>query len=92
MDNVSSHKVSGISFVWIEAIEDAGASVMFLPPYNPDLNSIEWMWSKMKAVLRKLKIRAKERLDDAIAFAFDSVSISDISGWFRRDGYVAILS
>lgn len=83
MDNLSSHKVSGI----VEAIEAAGASVMFLPPYSPDLNPIELMWSKIKAVLRKLKVRAKELLDDAIAFAFSCVSSSDISGWFIHDGY-----
>jgi transposase len=88
MDNLSSHKVSGI----VETIETVGVSVMFLPPYSPDLNPIELMWSKIKAVLRKLKIRAKELLDDAIAFAFNAVSLSDISAWFRHDGYSSILS
>jgi len=88
MDNLSSHKVSGI----VEAIEAVGASVMFLPPYSPDLNPIELMWSKIKAILRKLKVRAKELLDEAIAVALNSVSTSDISGWFRHDGYVATLS
>ncbi len=58
MDNLSSHKVSGI----VEAIPAVGASVMFLPPYSPDLNPIELMWSKIKTILRKLKIRAKELL------------------------------
>ena len=83
MDNLSSHKVSGI----VEAIEAVGASVMFLPPYSPDLNPIELMWSKIKAVLRKLKIRAKELLDDAIARAFDLIAVSDITNWFSHDGY-----
>ena len=83
MDNLSNHKVSGIA----EAIETVGASVVFLPPYSPDLNPIELMWSKIKAILRKLKIRAKEFLDDAIAFAFDCISSSDTSGWFMHDGY-----
>lgn len=83
MDNLSSHKVSGI----VEAIEVMGASVMFLPPYSPDLNPIELMWSKLKAILRKLKVRAQELLDDAIAFAFNTVSLSDISAWFMHDGY-----
>ena len=88
MDNLSSHKVSGI----VEVIEAVGASVLFLPPYSPDLNPIELMWSKIKAILRKLKVRAKELLDDAIALAFDCVSASDISGWFLHDGYVSTLS
>jgi transposase len=83
MDNLSSHKVSGIA----DAIEAAGAAVIFLPPYSPDLNPIELMWSKIKAILRKLKIRAKELLVDAIAYAFNCVSTSDISGWFKHDGY-----
>lgn len=83
MDNLSSHKVSGIT----EAIEAVGASVMFLPPYSPDLNPIELMWSKIKAILRKLKIRAKELMCNAIATAFDSISTDDIYAWFRHDGY-----
>jgi transposase len=83
MDNLSCHKVSGI----VETIEAVGASVLFLPPYSPDLNPIELMWSKIKTVLRKLKIRAKALLDEAIVRAFDAVSLSDVSGWFRHDGY-----
>lgn len=83
MDNLSSHKVKGI----VEAIEAVGASVLFLPPYSPDLNPIELLWSKLKAILRKLKIRTKALLNDAIAFAFDAISLSDISAWFSHDGY-----
>jgi hypothetical protein len=45
------------------------------------------MWSKIKAILRKLKVRAKALLDQAIAHAFHCISLSDISGWFRHDGY-----
>jgi transposase len=83
MDNLSSHKVSGV----VEAIEAAGATPLFLPPYSPDLNPIELMWSKVKALLRKLKVRTQELLDEAIAQAFNSISPSDISGWFKHDGY-----
>ena len=83
MDNLSSHKVNGV----VDAIEAVGASVLFLPPYSPDLNPIELMWSKVKAILRKLKIRSKELLDASIALALDSVSTSDIAGWFSHDGY-----
>jgi transposase len=83
MDNLSSHKVSGV----IEAIEATGASVMFLPPYRPDLNPIERMWSKIKAILRKLKVRAKALLEEAIAQAFNAISLSDIAVWFKHDGY-----
>lgn len=83
MDNLSSHKVSGI----VETIESVGAHVRFLPPYSPDLNPIELMWSKMKTILRKLKIRSKELLDAAIATALDAISVSDIQNWFSHDGY-----
>jgi transposase len=83
MDNLSSHKVSGI----VETIESAGAQVRFLPPYSPDFNPIELMWSKLKAILRKLKIHSKDLLDDAIASALYAVSLSDITGWFSHDGY-----
>jgi transposase len=64
----------------------AGAAVLFLPPYSPDFGPIELMWSKIKAVSRKLKIRVKGLLDEAIAQAFSAISLSDISGWFRHDG------
>ena len=83
MDNLSSHKVSGI----VEMIEAAGAQTRFLPPYSPDLNPIELMWSKMKAILCKLKIRSRDLLDDAIVTALDSVTVSDITNWFAHDGY-----
>ena len=83
MDNLSSHKVSGV----VEAIEAVGASVLYLPPYSPDLNPIELMWSKIKATLRKLKVRAKALLDEAIVQAFSGISLTDISGWFKHDGY-----
>jgi hypothetical protein len=45
------------------------------------------MWPKVKAILRKLKVRTKELLDEAIAQAFNSISTSDISGGFKHDGY-----
>ena len=83
MDNLSSHKVSGI----VEMIESVGAQIRFLPPYSPDFNPIELMWSKMKAILHKIKIRSRDLLDDAIVTALDSVSVSDITNWFVHDGY-----
>jgi transposase len=83
MDNLTSHKVEGIA----ELITAAGASVVYLPPYSPDLNPIEMMWSKVKAYLRKAKARTRQALDDAIATALGLVSQTDISGWFTKDGY-----
>ena len=83
MDNLSSHKASGIA----ETIQAVGAQIRFLPPYSPDFNPIELMWSKMKASLRKHKIRTRNLLDDAIAAALLSASLSGISNWFAHDGY-----
>jgi len=85
MDNLTSHKVSGV----VEPILAAGASILYLPPYSPDLNPIELMWSKIKAYLRKVKARTSEELSVAIAAALDSVSTKDICGWFAEDGYSA---
>ncbi len=56
MINLRSHKVSG------EAIEAAGASLMFIPPYSPDLNPIEMAFAKLKALLRAKAIRTIEPL------------------------------
>jgi len=83
MDNLTSHKVKGV----IEPIIAAGASVIYLPPYSPDLNPIELMWSKMKAHLRKVKARTKELLEIAIAEALEHITTSDIMGWFNENGY-----
>ena len=83
MDNLTSHKVIGV----IDPILAVGASVIFLPPYSPDFNPIEMLWSKIKAYLRKVKARTSELLETAIVEALDLVSISDILAWFTEDGY-----
>jgi transposase len=84
MDSLSSHKVKGI----VEAVETAGASVVFLPEYSPDLNPIELMWSKIKSGIRSLKPRSQEELEIAIALAFEAVSPDDVSAWFEYCGYM----
>jgi transposase len=58
MDNLSSHKVAGVE----KAIASAGAQVLYLPPYSPDFNPIENVFSKLKTMLRKLKSRTREDL------------------------------
>jgi transposase len=83
MDNLTSHKVKKV----IDPIIAAGASVIYLPQYSPDLNPIEMMWSKIKSYLRKVKARTKELLETAIAEALNHVTISDILGWFAENGY-----
>jgi transposase len=83
MDNLSAHKDAGV----IAAIESAGAIVCFLPPYSPDLNPIEKMWSKVKEILRSLKARTAEALLDAIGEALRAVTTTDAEGWFAHCGY-----
>ncbi len=61
---------------------------LYLPPYSLDLNPIEKMWSKIKAYLRKAKVRKVVELPDAIEKAFSTVCSSDCFGWFRSCNYV----
>ena len=84
MDNLAPHKKPSV----VAAIEAAGAEVWFLPPYSPDFNPIEKMWSKIKAFLRKAKARTWEALLAAIKEAPQDVSGSDARNWFQSCGYV----
>jgi transposase len=83
MDNLNAHKDASVA----AAIESAGAIACYLPPYSPDLNPIEPMWSKVKAILRSLKARTAEALVDAIGVALRSVTTTDAEGWFAHCGY-----
>jgi transposase len=83
MDNNPIHKLDEIE----DAIEAAGAWVLFLPTYSPDLNPIETCWSKVKSLLRSLKPRTLPDLLDALVVAFSSITRCDILGWFRHCGY-----
>lgn len=86
MDNLSVHK----NAVARAAIEAAGATIWFLPPYSPDLNPIEKMWSKVKAYLRKKKARDSEALYKAIGEAMENICHQDIVNWFDSCGYTLI--
>jgi transposase len=79
MDNLSSHKVSGV----LEKIEAAGADLLYLPPYSPDLNPIEKAWSKLKLLLRSAKARTKEALDQAISELLPQITQDNAEAWFR---------
>jgi transposase len=83
MDNGPIHKLDDIE----DAIEAAGAWVIFLPAYSPDLNPIENCWAKVKSLLRSLKPRTLPDLLDALVEAFSSITGHDILGWFRHCGY-----
>jgi len=83
MDNLSSHKRTSIGGL----IAKAGADLVYLPPYSPDLNPIEMIWSKVKSVLRKIAARSLDALDDAILVALRAVSPAYAAGCFRHAGY-----
>lgn len=82
MDNLSSHKSPAIE----RMILAVGAALLYLPPYSPEFNPIELMWSKIKAMLRTIKARTKKELQKAIAKALEAVSASDAKGWFGHCG------
>ena len=83
MANNPIHKLNDIE----DALEAAGAWVLFLPTYSPDLNPIELCWSKIKSSLRSLKPRTLSDLLDALGHAFASISQHDILHWFHHCGY-----
>lgn len=84
MDNLSSHKVVGVR----EAIEAHGASILYLPPYSPDLNPIEHAFAKFKAILRKAAARTVDDLWDAIAEAIRSFPPQECLNYILDAGYV----
>jgi len=83
IDNLSAHKVKGV----LNPLYNKGVTVLFLPPYSPDFNPIEMMWSKLKAILRKLKARTLEEVQEALQQALDSITESDRINWIAHDGY-----
>ena len=83
MDNLAPHKNERI----LALIRRCGADVLFLPPYSPDLNPIEKMWSKIKALLRKAEARTGDELLEAIGSALQRVTAGDARGWFASCGY-----
>ena len=88
LDNLSAHKGKETR----ELIESVGVELWFLPPYSPDLNPIEKMWSKIKQFLRSFKARSQDALYDAIAAALKTVTAKDAQGWFFSCGYPAFHS
>lgn len=83
MDNLAAHR----SAVVIAAIEKAGATVLFTPPYHPEFNPIEKMWGKLKDIIRRWDTLTREAFDDAVAAAIEQINVADIMGWMRHAGY-----
>ena len=83
MDNLSPHKGATVQ----RLIEQAGAEILFLPSYSPDLNPIEKMWSKVKSNLRSTEARTQQALNDAIAASLAGITRQNAINWFASCGY-----
>lgn len=83
MDNLASHKVAGVR----QAIEAAGAHLLYLPAYSPDLNPIEQLFAKFKALIRAAKPRTVDELWKAIATLPDRTSREECANFIRNSGY-----
>jgi transposase len=83
MDNLSSHKGKAVR----EAIGTAGAKLLYLPPYSPDLNPIESAFAKLKALLRKAAERTIEGLWTAIGRFIDAFTKQECANYFAHSGY-----
>jgi transposase len=86
MDNLPAHKVAGVR----AAIEAAGALLLYLPPYSPDFNSIEMLFAKLKALLRRAAERTVASLWDAIGGLLDNFSADECSHYLVHAGYGSI--
>jgi transposase len=85
MDNLAAHKVLGVRHL----IEGAGAKLLYLPPYSPDLNPIELAFSKLKARLRGAAERSVEALWTRIGHLLDAFSPEECANYFRHAGYAS---
>lgn len=83
MDNLAAHKVAGVR----EAIGAAGASLLYLPPYSPDLNPIEQFFAKLKALLRRAATRTKDALWTAIGDLLEVFTPDECRNYLANCGY-----
>ena len=83
LDNLSSHKRAGVR----EAVEVRGARVVYLPPYSPDLNPIELVFSKLKWLIRSRECRTVEALWSACGELLDAFSPKECAAYFQHCGY-----
>ena len=83
LDNLGSHKVAGVR----EAVEAAGATLRYLPPYSPDLNPIEQVFAKLKALLRDAAARTTEGLWAAVGQAFSRFPAAECARYLAHRGY-----
>ena len=86
LDNLAAHKVDGIA----QAVHAAGASILYLPPYSPDLNPIEQLFAKLKALLRQTAARTVDGLWNAIGRLLDRFPPAECANYLRSCGYGSI--
>lgn len=83
MDNLGCHKSPRVR----EAIEAAGATLRFLPPYSPDFNPIEFAFAKLKALLRTAAARTRDALWTTVGFLLDTITPQECRNLFTATGY-----
>jgi transposase len=83
MDNLSSHKGQRVR----EMIQAAGATLLYLPPYSPDLNPIEMAFAKLKQLLRSAEHRTMSALWHDVQRMLDMITSSDADHFLRHCGY-----
>lgn len=83
MDNLAAHKVEGVR----EAIEARGAELSYLPAYSPDLNPIEQVFAKLKALLRRAGARTVDALTSAIGQSLDAFTPTECANYIANSGY-----
>lgn len=88
MDNLSSHKAARVRI----SIEKAGAELLYMPPYSPDMNPIEKAWAKLKELLRAAQARTRDVLEQAIADALKRITPDNAKAWFRLCNQVYSIS
>ncbi len=83
LDNLPTHKVKGVA----EAVHARDARVLYLPPYSPDFNPIEQVFSKIKTELRRRELRTIEALEDAFGQSLDWITRTEAVNYFENSGY-----
>lgn len=86
LDNLGSHKGQAVR----KAIRAAGAKLLFLPPYSPDLNPIEQVFAKLKLLLRKAAERSVEATWQRIGHLLDAFPPKECSEYLKNSGYASI--
>jgi transposase len=83
LDNLPAHKVNGVR----QAMAAAGASILYLPPYSPDLNPIEQLFAKLKARLRQAAARTKDELWSTIGRLLETIPATECTNYLAHSGY-----